>query len=143
MQNGSLPLNSPRVLVLSDNEVLSKVVELLLVPRQGVQIWRLRIDRTSEALESSTAGSFDLIILMLRLPFRDPIACLAQAGLEAVWKKTPVIVSSGSQVPVHLAGNMIHIGFPFEIDGLQAAIQEILGNSNAYKNHPLREYTKS
>jgi hypothetical protein len=133
-QTRSSPLNTSRVLVLSDNEILGKVAVLLLALYPGMQVWRLRIDQELEVLQSYMYDHFDLVVLLLSSATRDPLACLARAGLEAVWEKTPLIVSSGRQPPVNSAGNMTQIGFPFEIDGLQAAIRGVLGSPISLEN---------
>jgi len=71
-------------------------------------------------------GDFDLIVVAMSSPTSEPVVALARASLAGQIGQVPLLIISDR--PFHSDPNdrIIHLDFPFDIDGLCDKVKEVL-----------------
>jgi DNA-binding response OmpR family regulator len=114
-----------KVLVLSDNEGLSKAIELALSDDQlevvgfvlsFMRQWRSEVDR----------GGFDLIVLAVSSFNGEPVVDMVLAALAEQIGRVPLLIISDSPSRSDLENQIFHLDFPFDIHALYGKVNEIL-----------------
>ena len=126
-------LAGKRVLVLSDNDGLSRVIELNL-KHSHLEVVRLALSppgqRCPESVEGrgsqAEGGDLDLIVVAMSLPTSEPVVALARASLAGRIGQVPLLIISDRPFHSDLDDQIIHLDFPFDIDGLHDKVKEIL-----------------
>ena len=113
------------ILVLSDNDGLSRAIEVNLTKRFDAEIVRhdsLEDDRIMQN------GDFDLIVVAMSSTASEPVVALAQASLAKRIGQTPMLIISDRPFDSEPHDRIVHLDFPFRIDRLCARVQEMLGS---------------
>jgi hypothetical protein len=121
----SADLAGKRVLVLSDNDRLSRAIELNL-KYSHLEVMRLALSSQVQEESQTEIGDFDLIVMAMSSSTSEPIVTLARASLVGRIGQVPLLIISDR--PFHSDPNdrVIHLDFPFDIDGLHDKVTEIL-----------------
>ncbi|HBX70302.1 MAG TPA: hypothetical protein DEH25_13225 [Chloroflexi bacterium] len=125
------PMSIKRVLILSDNDGLSKAVELNLQATQlpkGVQLETIRcVPDTAEAVRDQVAEeNLNLIVVALSSASSEPALALAKNSLLHRVGYTPLLIISQKTSNFGPTGMISHMDYPFDIDQLQNAIKDTL-----------------
>lgn len=122
-----------RVLILSDNDRLSRAIELNLDGGLEVEIMELASSprQRPEPVEGqhrspAEAGHFDLIVVAMSSPTSEPVVALAKASLAEYIGQVPLLIISDRLFRSDPEAQIIHLDFPFDIDRLQAQVRELL-----------------
>ncbi|MCP4537013.1 MAG: hypothetical protein GY832_07685 [Chloroflexi bacterium] len=126
MNNVTVGLTRKKVLVLSDNEGLSRAIELNLNSRLEVKIIKFA-PRSPEKWKTQTeVDDFDLIVLAMSSPSSEPVVALARASLTRQIGRTPLLIISDRPFNSEPEHQITHLNFPFDIDKLCNQVDEIL-----------------
>lgn len=126
-------LAGKRVLVLSDNDGLSRAIELNLKHSQ-LEIIKLALSppgQRSEPVEGqrecqAEVGHFDLIVVAMSSPTSEPVVALARTSLIRQIGQVPLLIISDRPFQSDPDDQIIHLDFPFDIDRLHDKVEEIL-----------------
>jgi len=124
-----------RVLVLSDNEGLSRAIELNLNMHLELEIVRLAagsLERRGSRMEN---GDFALIVLAVSSLSSEPVVALARASLADRIGRVPLLIISDRPFDSDLADRITHLDFPFKIEDLHDKVEEILLGGEASELH--------
>lgn len=112
-----------RIFIWSDNAGLSRAIELNLAAATKCTIERCNSGESSP--ESTLLEDLALLIVALSSPNTNPVEALIKAGLTGALDQVPVLVISNEPVYTDFSGRFIHLGFPFDLTRLQAAVQQL------------------
>jgi hypothetical protein len=138
-----------RILVLSDNDGLSRAIELNLkhshleVIRLALSSPRLRKRPSAQGRGKGSAkrqrcpekqrtgsqaevGDFDLIVVAMSSPTSEPVVALARASLAGRIGRVPLLIISDRPFQSEPDDQITHLDFPFDIDRLHDKVKEIL-----------------
>ena len=118
-------LAGKRVLVLSDNDGLSRAIELNL-KHSHLEIIRLALSSPGQRGSQAEVGDFDLIVVAMSSPTSEPFVALARASLAGRIGQVPLLIISDRAFHSDVDDQIIHLDFPFDIDGLHDKVKEIL-----------------
>jgi DNA-binding response OmpR family regulator len=113
-----------RVLVLSDNDGLSRAIESNL--NSHLEVVRLTLSSPGQRESQTELGDFDMIVVAMSLPTSEPVVALARASLAGRIGQVPLLIISDRPFYSDLDDQIIHLDFPFDIDGLHDKVKEIL-----------------
>lgn len=119
-------LANKTILVLSDNDGLSRAIELNLSKRLGVEIARLTPGSLKQRRRQTENGDFDLIVLAVSLPASEPVVALARASLADRIGRVPLLIISDRPFDSDPDDRITHLYFPFDIDRLHNKVRELL-----------------
>jgi hypothetical protein len=109
-----------KAIVISDNELLFKVIELNLHGGLGLEIvgqgWRETAD---------LAGQADLIVVALSSPASEPVVTLAEASLAEWIGRIPLLIISDRPFLPPSTNKIVHLAFPFAPGELQQSVEAI------------------
>ena len=115
-----------KILVLSDNEGLSRAIELSLKDHMNAKI----VSQASEVLEwqalKADNGDFDLIVVAMSSPVNEPIVALTRASLTCYIGQVPLLIISDRPFESAPEDRIVHLDFPFDVDGLHSRVEEML-----------------
>jgi DNA-binding NarL/FixJ family response regulator len=114
------------ILVLSDNDGLSRAIELNLNNHLDVEVIKLTLDSEEQWTSRVKNGNFDLIVLGLSSPTSEPIVALARASLTRQIGKVPLLIISDRVFESDIEKQIIHLDFPFTVDKLRDKVKTIL-----------------
>jgi DNA-binding response OmpR family regulator len=121
----SADLAGKRVLVLSDNDRLSRAIELNL-KYSHLEVMRLALSSQGQEESQTEIGDFDLIVMAMSSSTSEPIVTLARASLVGQIGQVPLLIISDRPFHSDPDDQVIHLNFPFDIDGLHDKVKEIL-----------------
>jgi DNA-binding response OmpR family regulator len=113
-----------RVLVLSDNDGLSRAIESNL--NSHLEVVRLTLSSPGQRESQAELGDFDMIVVAMSLPTSEPVVALARASLAGRIGQVPLLIISDRPFHSDLDDQIIHLDFPFDIGGLHDKVKEIL-----------------
>jgi DNA-binding response OmpR family regulator len=113
-----------RVLVLSDNDGLSRAIESNL--NSHLEVVRLTLSSPGQRESQAELGDFDMIVVAMSLPTSEPVVALARASLAGRIGQVPLLIISDRPFHPDLDDQIIHLDFPFDIGGLHDKVKEIL-----------------
>ena len=116
-----------RILVLSDNDKLSKAITWNLEQISGQEVVRQISDSTQGTGSQLTADNFDLVVVAVSAADSEPIVTLAKASAAQFVDKIPVLIVSDRPFRPDPDARITHLDFPFEPDELHDAVTDILG----------------
>jgi len=116
-------LEGKTAVVLSDNEGLSRVIELAL--EKYVRVVRLP-NPPGQVEAFNEPGDLHLIVLAMSSPASEPIIALARASLVNRIGQVPILIISDKPFQSNPADRIVHLNFPFTIDGLYTKVEEIM-----------------
>jgi hypothetical protein len=123
-----LSLRGKRVLILSDNEGLSRAIVLNL--NSCLEVRTARFEPKSPQgwkLQTENAG-FDLMIVAMSSPTSEPVVALARASLAGLIGQVPLLIISDQPFDCTPDDLITHLDFPFDIDRLCYTVREMLQN---------------
>jgi len=126
MENTDARLAGKRVLVLSDNDGLSRAIELNLDSHLELEIVRMAASSLERRGSQAENGDFDLIVLAVSSPASEPVVALARASLADQIGQVPLLIVSERPFESGPGDLIVHLDFPFDIDGLNDKVKEIL-----------------
>ena len=114
------------VLVLSDDDRLSRAIELSL--NQSIEVKIIRLAPPSSAQRSSQAevGDFDLMVVAMSSPTGEPVVALAKASLAKHIGLVPLLIISDKPFSSDLDSRIAHLDFPFDPHAIQDKVRELL-----------------
>ena len=126
-------LAGKRVLVLSDHDGLSRALELSL-RRNHLEVVRLALSSPGQRCPApvegrgsqAEVGEFDLIVVAMSSPTSEPVVALARASLAGQIGQVPLLIISDRPFHCDPDDQIIHLNFPFDIDGLHNKVKEVL-----------------
>ncbi len=118
----SAALSAKRILVLCDNQKLSKALQLNLQAHWQVSQTTLPASRQP----SRRIDEFSLIILALSSPASEPVVALTRAALIKYIGRIPLLIISDRPFPSSPQERITHLDFPFNPQSLYTRVQEIL-----------------
>jgi hypothetical protein len=117
-----------RVVILSDNEMLARAVELNLCHRLGMQIVSPEASAMQQLAGHGSGIALDLIVVALSSPESEPNLMLARASLLGDMGRTPLLVISNKQFKQRPDRRSAHLGFPFVPERLADKVKRILSS---------------
>jgi hypothetical protein len=115
-----------RAIVICDNELLFKAIEVNLHHRLGMEaVGRVFGPEGFQGTQVND-GDFDLIVVALSSPASEPTAALVAASLLGQMSDVPLLTISDMPLESLLEAEILHLGFPFSPDGLQNRVEETL-----------------
>lgn len=118
-------MDGKKVVVLSDNEGLSRAIELALNKRLKVAKIIQSSPRRPEDLRPEM-DDFDLIIVAMSSPNSEPVVALAKAALARQIGRVPILIISDKPFYPDPEDRIAHLDFPFTPDRLCRKVEEIL-----------------
>ena len=112
-----------KALVLSDNEGLSRVIELALKGR--IEIVRLK-PNADQPQQWNAARDVQLIVLALSSHTSESVVALARAALVDCIGHVPLLIISEHSFVSDAETHIAHLDFPFTIDKLYDQVDKIL-----------------
>jgi hypothetical protein len=126
MGNTVAGLAGKRVLVLSDNEGLSRAIKLNLNSSLEIKIIKYTSELPEKWDTQTKMNDFDLIVLAMSSPTSEPVVALAKASLIGQIGQTPLLIISDRPFDSEPEHRITHLNFPFDIDKLCRQVNEIL-----------------
>jgi hypothetical protein len=123
-------LAGKRVLVLSDNDGLSRAIEWNLRQSQ-LEIIKLALSSPEQRGSQPEVGDFDLIVVAMSSHTSEPVVALARASLIKQIGQVPLLIISDRPFQSDPDDRIIHLDFPFDIDRLHDKVEEILRDRHA------------
>jgi CheY-like chemotaxis protein len=126
----------PQVLVVDDNAVNRKLVELIL---GTIDAQVVSAENGLEAVRAVELGSFDLVLMDLQMPVMDGLTAIRRIRAwesAAQRRRTPIVVLSANVMSEHrqasaAAGADDHIAKPVGVEQLIAAVRDAVGGESA------------
>lgn len=110
-----------KILILSDDERVARVIELVLKHSPFAEIELAK--QPNQPLETSNLG---MIILVASLPASEPVVALAQAALVEQVGRIPLLIVSDEPFQASLEHLIFHLNLPFDHDELQRQVHNLL-----------------
>ena len=124
---------SKQVLLLSDNEVVAKLINH--IGNGDLSIARFLLTPRQSPKNFAMTDRFDLIILALSRYENEPIVVLAQAALSGLVGHIPILIISDKPFRSDPATQIVHMGLPFSLDHLNAQVRDILHLPQLFPRH--------
>lgn len=124
-----------KVLVLSDNDGLSRAIEFNLNDHLDVEVIRLAPSSQEQWVNRAKNGDFDLIVLGLSSPTSEPVVALAKASLTRQIGRIPLLIISDRAFESDFEEQIIHLDFPFAVDKFRDKVRKILQITQKKPNH--------
>jgi DNA-binding response OmpR family regulator len=118
-------LAGKRILVLSDNEGLSKAIELAL-SNGHLEVVSFALSFTRQWKSEVEKGGFDLIVLAVSSLNSEPVVDVFMAALAEQIGQVPLLIISDGPSRSDLENQIFHLDFPFDIHALYDKVDEIL-----------------
>jgi hypothetical protein len=118
-------LAEKEVLILSDNEGLSRAIELNLKSHLSVKITKLEAEPRAQPSDYAEKD-FDLMVVALSSHKSEPVVALAGASLAGRVGQVPLLIISDRPFHPDPSGRIVHLDFPFDVDRLHYTVSEIL-----------------
>ena len=115
-----------KVLVLSDNDGLSRVIRLNLNSCMDVEIVRFRPDSQDKQVVQAGNGDFDLLVVAMSSPTSEPIVALSRSSLASQIGRIPLLIIFDRPFNSDPEDRIVHLDFPFDIDKLCRKVQDML-----------------
>jgi hypothetical protein len=115
-----------KVLILSDNAGLSRAIELNLSNHLDVETIKLGSGSSKRNRGGTEMNDFDLMVVAMSSPSSEPVVALARASLTKYIGRIPMLIISDRPFDSKPGERIIHLDFPFDIEGLYDKVEEIL-----------------
>ena len=114
-----------RMLVLSDNQAVARMIELLA--GDAVEVTKEILPLQSPPLAGLDGERLDLIVVALSSPAGEPVVALAQAHATQCIGCVPFLIISDKPFESDPHTRISYLNFPFDVDVLGNRIHAILG----------------
>lgn len=126
------------ILLAEDSELSAEMIQAFLLPR-GHRITRAANGR--EALDALAVGSFDLVLMDIRMPVLDGLAAtriIRQGGVEGCDPQLPILAltahgSSQDRDRILAAGATDYLAKPVNLDALLAAMARVVSGRSQWR----------
>jgi hypothetical protein len=119
-------LAGKRAIVVCDNELLFKAIEVNLHHRLGMEAVGPVFGPTAFQRTQGDDGDFDLIVVALTSPTSESTAALVAASLRGQLGDIPLLAISDLPLESLPKDEALHLDFPFSPDRLQNRVEESL-----------------
>jgi DNA-binding response OmpR family regulator len=117
--------STKKILVLSDNDKLSRAIEVLLVSRDWA-VETVASNPPKQPGNQDRISNLRLIIVAMSSPASEPVVALARASLAAQIGQVPLLIISDKPFNSNSNDLIVHLDFPFVIDELYHKVEAIL-----------------
>ncbi len=114
-----------KILVLSDNDKLSRAIEVILASRDWA-VETVASNPSEQRGNQPEINHLDLIIVAMSSPASEPVVALARASLGRQIGQTPLLIISDEPFNSNSDDLIVHLDFPFAIDELHHKVEAIL-----------------
>lgn len=114
------------VLILCDDDLLSRVIELAL-DRHVFQTWSVLLGSPDCQAPQLDLDGTDLIVLALSSASNEPVVALTKASLTHIIGQIPLLIISSKRFQPDTNVPIYHLDFPFDVRELQAQVRKALG----------------
>lgn len=111
-----------KILVLSDNDKVTKVIRLTLNGDIEVQVART----APRPQEQSGCDDVDLIVVATSSHTSEPVVELARSALTGYIGRVPLLIISDRPFAPDPQDRITHLSFPFQVDELRDRVRELL-----------------
>jgi hypothetical protein len=118
-------LTGRKALVLSDNDGLARAIEAHISHCLDVEV--VRMDMTGQMEDEGKLADFDLMVVALSSPTREPAEVLTETRLAERVGQIPLLVISDRPFEPMSGGQIIHLSLPFDVDEFHDKLRELLG----------------
>lgn len=118
------------VLVLSDDDLLSRVVELTL-DEYALQVIPIPAGSAECQAADLDLEAVDLVILALGSLSSEPVVALAKTSLTNAIGHVPLLVISSKRFQPDTHVPIYHLDFPFDVRELQVKVRQALRRQEA------------
>jgi DNA-binding response OmpR family regulator len=115
-----------RILVLSDNDKLSKAISWNLEQVSGQEVVRQVSAPNQETADQLARDGFDLVVVAVSAVDSEPIVTLAKASAAQYADRIPVLIVSDRPFRPDPDARIAHLDFPFEPAELRDAVVKLL-----------------
>ena len=122
----AIDLVEKTVLILSDNDGLSRAIALNLNSQLDAKIIRLAPGSLRQQENQVEIGDCDLMVVAMSSPTSEPLLALARASLTEWVGQVPLLIISDRPFESEPDDRIVHLDFPFDVDGLHDKVKEIL-----------------
>lgn len=119
-------LTGKRVVVLSDNDMLSTAIALNLRNCLRMEVVKPALSLPQRGECRAELGDLDLIVVAMSSPTSKPIVALLGASLSDRVDQVPLLIISHRSFQADPEGKVFHLDFPFDLDDLFSKVGEIL-----------------
>jgi hypothetical protein len=119
-------LAGKRVLVLSDDDWLSRAISLNLIGCLNVKTMRLEAGSERQQESRTDGGEFDLIVLAVASPTCEPVLTLARASLTDQIGRVPFLIVSERPFDSNPNTQIAHVSSPLDVDMFHAKVTALL-----------------
>ena len=131
---------TPRVLVVDDNAINRKLVELIL---KTIEADIVSVENGLEAVQAVERDRFDLVLMDLQMPVMDGLTAIRRIRAweaDRGGRRTPIVVLSANVMSEHrqasaAAGADDHIGKPVGVEQLISAVVEAVARESDLAAH--------
>ncbi len=114
-----------KILILSDNDKLSKAIEVILTSR-GWTAETVASKPPKQPENQAKSNNLGLIVVAMSSPASEPVVALARASLAKQIGQTPLLIISDEPFHSNSDDLIVHLNFPFAIDELHHKVEAIL-----------------
>ena len=127
MGNMAADLAGKKVLVLSDNDRLSRAIEVNLNRHLSVKVVTSAPSLLEQRGSLADNDHFDLIVVAMSSPASEPVVALARASLADRIGQMPLLIISDRPFRSATDAQIIHMDFPFDAHEFRDTVKGILG----------------
>jgi hypothetical protein len=111
-----------RIVVLSDNEGLSRAIEFNLNSNLNAEV----VLMATNASLRYKAEQPDMMVVAVSSPTSEPVVELSRACLAGYIGRVPLLIISDRPFESKPRERITHLDFPFDVDGLHNRVEQIL-----------------
>ena len=117
--------STKKILVLSDNDKLSRAIEVILASRDWA-VETVASNPPKQPGNQAKISNLGLIIVAMSSPASEPVVALARASLAKQIGQVPLLIISDKPFNSNSDVLIVHLDFPFVIDELYHKVEAIL-----------------
>ena len=118
-----------KILVLSDDARLSRVIEVNLDGSPSVEI--LTLDSLEQRGALAVDEDFDLVVVAMSSPSSEPVVALSKASLARLIGRVPFLIISDRPFDSDWDARIVHLDFPFDVGEFCHTVERILAVKGA------------
>ncbi len=127
-----------QIVVLSDSDGLSRVIELNLKGYPDTEI--IRVGWGGAERPEDCLGECNLIIVAASACSSEPVVGLARASLIGKIGRIPILIISDRPFEADPVQHIAHLDFPFTIEKLHRAVKELLYGPRGWEGSSFLDY---
>jgi hypothetical protein len=119
-------LEGRRAVIVSDNELLTKAIEVCLADRWQMDVIEPPADLVGWPSMGLGLQRLDLIVVAVSAWAGEPLLALVRASLARQIGRVPILVVSERRFESHPNEKILHLGFPFDSEELHEKVGGLL-----------------